>query len=200
MHQPNDEAQHLPSRRVELLRSLRGRVIVKMERFAYFAPTSEQHTKLWQTPPAQYFSWCGGPMLITLDTGLEVRVGSDPELMSVVILVETSEAGILAVRYPLRDNADVYCVDILDSVYSNETMRAFVGKRIRTFRLLQLATKYAAYEERPREAGLVVVFEDGSELLLSHGLHDTSDDFSVITPEMIHPELCSKLTEIPLSL
>jgi len=199
MHYSDDESK-LPSRQVELLRRLKKRLMVKMERFAPFSPSSEEHTKLWRTPPEQYFSWCGGPMLMTLDTGLEVRVGSDPELMSVVILVEKTEAGVVAVRYPLRDNEGTYCINVLDPVYSNDSMRAFVGKRIQTFRLLKIATEYASYEDRPRQAGLVVIFEDGAQLLLSHGLHDCMDDFSVITPEMIHPKLVSKLTEIPLNL
>ena len=87
----------------------------------------------------------------------------------------------------LLDKKDTYNVNVLDPVYSNNAMRAFVGRRIRRFRLLQIATEYAAYEYRPREAGLVLGFQEGAELLLSHGLHDCTDDFSVITPDMIHP-------------
>lgn len=200
MYNEHYENPELPSRQTELLRRLRGRVIGKMERFAYFSPTCEEHTKLWQTPPEQYFSRCGGPMLLTLDGGMEVSIGSDPELMSVLIGIDTAETGVVVVRSHFRDDTELHYVNVLDPIYSNDTMRAFVGKRIQTFRLLRIAADYASYEDRPREAGLVVVFQDGAELLLSHGLHDCTDDFSVITPDMIHPKLVSKLTEIPLDL
>jgi len=171
-----------------------------MERFAYFAPDCPENRDIWRTPPDQYFSCCGGPLLITVDSGLQVRVGSNPELCSVQILVERTEDGAVAVCDPLCDDSGLYCFSALDPTYSSDLIRAFLGKRIEKFRLLRVVGPDASAEDRPCEAGLILVFPDGSELLLAHGLHDGSDDFSVITPDMIDPKLKHKLKEIRLDL
>lgn len=190
----------LPSRQIELLRSLRRSVVVRMERFALFQPTSPENTEIWGIPPDQYFSRCGGLMLFTIQTGMEVRACSNPWLMSVQISVEKTEDGVVVSEDPLRGDADYYHIDALDPIYSNDAMRSFVGKRIETFRVFRLVSEYAAYEDRPCEAALAVIFVDGSELVLSQGLHNNSDDFSVITHDMIDPRMRSRLIELPLDL
>ena len=187
----------LPSRQIELLRSLRGRAVLGVERFTYFPP-EEAATRL-EKPSEQLFSYCGGPVLMTLDTGMEVAVSSDSELVSVLIDVEKSEAGINLSDYPMRAQDNAHLIDVDDWVYSNEKMRAFLGKRIRSFRLWRV-TGNPAFEGRPCQGGLVVVFDDGSELLFCHLLHDGTDDLGVITPDMMDPKLGYTVIEIPLHL
>lgn len=187
----------LPTRQTDLLKALRGRVVVGIERFTYFPP--EDIGNRLKVPPGQLFSYCGGPVLITLDTGMEIGVGSDSQLVSVLIGIERTEAGVVVTDDPIRDAPDLYLVDVCDPVYSSDKMRAFLGKRIRGFRLLQVLGN-PRYEGRPCQAGLVVIFEDGSEILFCHLLHDGTDDLGVITPDMMYPKRAHTVTENPLHL
>jgi len=51
----------------------------------------------------------------------------------------------------------------------------------------------------PCEAGVVLHFDNGGELILSHGLHDDSDVFSVIARDQIRPSLLPQLSEVDFS-
>lgn len=187
----------LPTRQLQSLRAIRGREVASMERFTYRPPEGSQTRRMHRAE--QFFSYCGGPALITLDTGMEVAIFSDSELVSVLIDVDKSEAGVVACDEPVRSLENAHRVDVRDSVYSSDKMRAFLGKRIRSFRLLQVAGN-PAFEGRPCQGGLVVIFEYGSELLFCHLLHDGTDDLGVITLDMMDPKLGYTVTEIPLNL
>ena len=50
----------------------------------------------------------------------------------------------------------------------------------------------------PRDAGLVIACDDGGPLMPSHGLHDASDDFSVLVPRLVAPALLPELEEVKL--
>jgi hypothetical protein len=50
----------------------------------------------------------------------------------------------------------------------------------------------------PRDAALVIACDDGGPLMPSHGLHDGSDDFSVVVPRLVAPALLPELEEVKL--
>ena len=191
----------IPSRSCHVLRRTLGRVIVGLEK--YHRRSLEEKMETSHAPPEQMFALLYGPLYITLDNGLIVGAGSDPSLASVVIGIEQHELGAVSpvsVKYPVRSSPAFHRVDVLDPVYSNDTMRSFLNKRIETFRLYERCPANASLAARPREAALVLVCEGNRELILSHGLHDDSDDFSVLTWDMVLPELVPQLHEIPLAL
>ena len=51
----------------------------------------------------------------------------------------------------------------------------------------------------PRDAALVIASDDGGPLMPSDGLHDGSDDLSVLVPRLVAPELLPELEEVKRS-
>lgn len=92
----------------------------------------------------------------------------------------------------------MFPIDAADALYSNNEMRSLIGKRIVLVKLLKREAGNALLAQTPREAGLVLEFENGVELILSHGLHDNSDDFAVIFRANILPSISKELQEILL--
>jgi hypothetical protein len=177
----------LPSHNITLLKKLQGLVIRKMERLSHFSP--EKIMKTWNTPPHMLFSLCGGTLLITFDTRLVVSFGSDPSLVSVTIVEEYNEKGELInpaeIYFP--DEHESYCINAMNKIYSNNSMKRFINQEIVGIQLIKRLPDFD-YFGRPCEVGIVLDTNVG-KLLLSHGLYERGDDFAVITPEMIHPDI-----------
>lgn len=229
--------EDIPSRMLPLLREMKGRVLVDLDSFLWFSP--EENFASWGTPQEMLFSLGGGPLLMTLDSGLVVTVGGEPSLVSLVLSVERDDrCGYRASPSAFDDLRHYTPINVSNLLYSNTAMRQFLGKRITSIRLLkrgfrrfrdehpeiwlELQACWAEIEPdkdaeddddsdkdaeeddpflgRPCESGLILGFGDGSELLLSHGLHDESDSFSVITPEQIDVGLVDRLRETPLDI
>jgi hypothetical protein len=46
---------------------------------------------------------------------------------------------------------------------------------------------------------VILGLDGAADLVLSHGLHDDSDDFSVVTRDDVKPSLWPRLQEVPFS-
>jgi hypothetical protein len=187
----------VPSNSKELLAKLLGAVVTELVRYSWW-PAAES-AKECNIPNESVFSLTAGPLLITLQSGLVLSVGSMPHLISVILTVERDESGRFLNDEPAEDDDELHPINAADPVYSSEEFRRLVGKRVTSIHVLRREPKDARWTSRPREVGVVLGFDSGGELILSHGLHDGSDDFSVITRNQIDPDLVGKLCEIPLA-
>lgn len=180
--------EDIPSRRHELLRAMRGATITRMTRYSWSA--KEEVGSESNMRPELVFSRTGGPLVITLESGLVIGAASQPSLISVTLWLED----------PPRTSSDpeLHAVEADDPVFSEPGFAQMLGKRITAIAILTRDPENAKWQSRPREAGVVLTFEGAPELILSHGLHDNSDDFSVVMRKDVSPALWPRLHETAL--
>ena len=116
--------------------------------------------------------------------------------MSVTLWLERDGDGRGAAR--TLDDPELYPIEADDLRLSMPEISAVLGRRIESLTLLRREPVKAKWEPLPREVGLVLHLEGGSELILAHGLHDQSDDFAVLLRRQILPVLLPELREAPL--
>jgi hypothetical protein len=210
----------IPSNRSEVLDSLKGLKILNFTRYSWVPPDTA--VLEYGIEAKEVFSLTAGCLIMSFDSGLAIGYSSQPSLNSVVIWVEKNEAGETSEELTEEDN-ELYPVDVRDALYSNIFWANLVGQRILNITILKInyfssPDEYTAnqmvwqglsngtiskgtyrssrYEELTNEVGLLFELEDGSRFIASHGLHDDSDDFSVIQELQIDNEIRHKIQGI----
>lgn len=181
--------EDIPTRRRELLAAIRGTPIVRMTRYSW-SPKEEVALKA-QLRPELVFSRTAGPLLITLDSGLVIGAASQPSLISVTLWLERAPG--------TSSDPELYPIESDDPQYSEPGFAQMLGKRVTGVAVLVRDPESASWESRPREAGVVLTLEGAPELILSHGLHDDSDDFSVIMREGVKSSLWPRLRKVRMN-
>ena len=176
-----------PSERADLIGLLSGQELKRLVRYSWLP--EDEAVEEYEIEKDQLFSLTTGPLLMYFSSGLTVGFSSDPSKNSVVLWVEKNEGGEVIEGLSENDE-ELFSIDANNqSSYWNE----FLGKKIASLRVIHRKANTAKLAELVNEVGLIIIFEDESEFLLSHGLHDNSDDFSVIRKEQITRELLSQL-------
>lgn len=176
--------EDIPSRRSELLEAVCNYKIVKMIRFSW-CPADEALEE-YEIDKSDVFSLTAGPLLMYLNSGLVIGVSSNPSLNSVVLWVEKNENG-ETVDKPTELDDELFPVEA-----DNDWVQ-FAGKKIALYKILRKKVNSAKLAELPNEICLLIEMNDGNQFILSHGLHDNSDDFSVITKKHIDPGLMDQI-------
>ena len=176
--------EDIPSRRIDMLEAVCNYTISKLVRFSW-CPVDEA-IKEYEIDKSDVFSLTAGPLLIYFNSGLVIGVSSNPSLNSVVLWVEKNESG-EAVDDPTELDDELFPVE------SDNDWMKFIGKTIVSFKILRKKVNSAKLAELPNEVGLLIEMNDGNQFILSHGLHDNSDDFSIITKKQIDPSLINQI-------
>ncbi|MGW8501504.1 hypothetical protein [Streptomyces sp. CLCI03] len=156
----------------DLLLGLIGQQVERLVRWSWWPPAKAAEEL--ELKPSAVFSRTAGPLLVTFDSGTVVGFASSSELHSVTVWLESS-AGT-----PVEQDEGLHPVDGCDPVYSDTSTCHVRGRRLASMTLLHQRSDSVLMQQRPCQAGLLLTFDGGSELLLSHGLHDGSDSFAVI--------------------
>jgi hypothetical protein len=171
--------EDIPSRRRSLLIALRGARVVRLTRYSWSpAQTVASEPNL---RPELVFSRAAGPLLITLVSGLVVGVASQPALISVTLWLD-QPPGTAA-------DPDLHPIEADDPQFSEPGFAQMLGKRVVEVDILLRDPASESWRDRPREVGVRLTFEGAPELILSHGLHDNSDDFSVLLQKDVNAAL-----------
>lgn len=126
-----------------------------------------------------------------METGLVIGAASQPSLISVTLWLDEPPY--------THSDPELHTIEADDPEFSEPEFAQMLGKRITGITILTRDPENAKWEDRPREAGVLITFEGAPDLLLSHGLHDNSDDFSVLTRKDVDSAMWSRLHEHPLS-
>lgn len=177
--------EDIPSRRLDLLRSLRGASIARLTRYCW-APKGMLVLEN-SLPPDQVFSRAAGPLLITLESGLVIGAGSQPALISVTLWIGNDL---------IRSDTELQAVEADDARCSEPEFAQMLGQRVTAVAILTREPENAKWENCPREVGVLITLAGAPELILSHGLHDDSDDFSVLMRKDVRPSLWPRLHEV----
>ena len=167
---------HIPTESVDLLHACLGKRILRLVRHSWWP--AEQVAGQCNIRDEQAFSLTAGPLAIYFEDGTILGLASEPPLVSVVVWDEAERK---AGRHPYTMDQDEELFPITDSGrFAGAGWQQFAGQILKEIIVLERAPKNAKEESRPREAGLRFRCENGRSFVASHGLHDGSDDFSVL--------------------
>ncbi|HEX3764722.1 MAG TPA: hypothetical protein VHW23_38770 [Kofleriaceae bacterium] len=180
--------EDIPSRHRDLLGSMLGASITRMTRYSW-SPKDVVAVES-NLPSKLVFSRTAGPLLITLDSGRAIAASSQPSLISVTLWLDKPPS--------ISADPELHPVECNDQDYSEPDFAQMLGKHVTAVAILTREPKNAKWESRPREVGVSIAFDGAPDLILSHGLHDDSDDFSVLTRKDMSALLWPQLREIAL--
>ena len=169
----------VPSASFELLRYMMTKRIDKLIRYSWW-PAEESIVKANINNSNEVFSLTAGPLAIVFEDGYVVGVSSDPTLNSVVLWADEIDNKSLTSDESLREIEELFPVLNADSIYSKKFWADISQSIIVGYELLKYKNMNSIQLDRPSERGLRVLLNTGKSFILSHGMHDYSDDFSVI--------------------
>lgn len=175
----------IPSRCPDLLASIRGGLVVRMTRYSW--TPAETFALENDLRPELVFSRTAGPLLITLESGLVIGAASQPSLISVTLWLDQPPY--------ISSDPELFAIEAADPKFSEPEFAQMLGKRVTAVAILTRDPENAKWEDRPREVGVSLMFDGAPDLILSHGLHDNSDDFSVLMRKDVSLSLSSRLHE-----
>ncbi|UOF16082.1 hypothetical protein IEQ11_05345 [Lysobacter capsici] len=185
----------IPTAARAMLSGFTGRKVVRMLRYSLW-PLEEAAAEA-EIDEVSLFSLCSGPMAIYFDNGSVLGLASDSEENSVVVRIERSAEGVLD-EYALEHDSDIFSIDSTDARFSTPFWSSLNGLKLTRFELIRSSALNAVEQLRPSELGLCFVFENDQRFIASHGLHDGTDDFSVLELHQISVETREALLLSPL--
>lgn len=166
----------IPSDHTSLLSTLLGLRIERMTRYLYDNP--ESIPSIYGIPAHKVFSHFSAPLLLSLSDGRQLAIKVDTGLASIILKLLTAD-DLIDQSSVFNDNQH-YPITSTDTQYSESKFENVIGNEITGVKLYKREAKNKRLESRPREAGLGLQLANDTEVIFSCGLHDGSDDFSVI--------------------
>jgi hypothetical protein len=186
--------EDVPSQRLNLINQIKNHKILRLVR--YFTRSPEEATRVHGIPHSSLFRLINGPLLMTLESGLTIGFMSLPELVSIILWVEETESGEHGDEILVSEDSKLFSIDSCDPVYSEKSICQLIEKQVVRIKLLKRRPKSARVASRPCEAGIIFEVEGGFEFILSHGLHNYSDDFAIIYKHELLPYFMEEIEEI----
>lgn len=183
----------IPTNISDDLRRLVGCKLMSIKRYSWWPP--EDVVSDYGVAPKDVFSLTAGPAAIEMETGIVLGIASDPSLNSVVVWVEKDISGNYLRDEPLDRDEELHEISSVDPIYSNSFWHRLAGCRVVEIKVLKRVSESIRVSQRPCQVGLSFLLDSGDVFLAAHGLHDDSDDFSIIPESLILPSLQEGLKE-----
>jgi hypothetical protein len=190
-----NSAEKIPSNNSELLKKILGSRVSKMTRYSWYQSQeaakeiaeeiAEGIGNIYDNPESSVFRRTTGALVISFESGLDVGFSSIDSLASISVWEDEHD-----------DDDELFPIDACDPIYSEDSIRQQIGKKIVEISILKRKHESPLYFGLPCEAGLVLKFENNFELIMSHNLSD-NNDFSVIFRSEIPSEMLEQIQEIP---
>ncbi|WP_413794514.1 MULTISPECIES: hypothetical protein [unclassified Pseudomonas] len=184
-------ASMVPSMANELLRNTNGRRVDKLVRYSWWAASEVSVNCGIQDEMA--FSLTAGPLVIYFEDGIVLGFSSDPSLNSVIVWDEAARSS--AESHSLESDDDLFAIFVAGR-FATVFWEEIVGDYVSDLTILKHREMSAKERQCPSEVGLRFRFSSGKSFVVSHGLHDNSDDFSVLEESQIKVD---DLEEIPVN-
>lgn len=171
----------IPSEATGLLKSYIGKKIVRLIRYSWWP--DQEAAEQCAISDEQVFSLTAGPFAIQFDDGSILGVASDPGLNSVIVWNEAFRRREDA-SSSLELDQELFAISA-SGRFAATFWKQLIGRRLTGIRILRRADNAPKESIRPSEVGLRFEVGDETSFVASHGLHDNSDDFSVLDPSVI---------------
>jgi hypothetical protein len=191
MTQVETSSDKIPSNCLELLKNIRDSKILRMTRYSSYEAqeAAEEIEEMYAAAPTSVFRRTIGALVISFSSGLTLGFSSIDSIASVTMWeAEHSE-------FEEDEEDEFFPIDACDQNYSEKKVCQLVGNQVIEVSLLKREPQSALYVGLPCEAGLVLKFEDGLELIMSHKLSDNMDNFSIIFRDEIPSEILEAIQE-----
>jgi len=182
----------VPSIASDLLRGLNGKTVARLIRYSWWPAPQVAIECGIQDDMA--FSLTAGPLAIYFEDGTILGVSSDPSLNSVIVWDESARSACQNTT-TLVDDAELFSISDAGK-FATASWSQFTGLPVTSVAILKREDMNAKQRSRPSEVGLRFSFPGGKSFIASHGLHDNTDDFSVLEESQL---LKVELDEIPIS-
>ncbi|VTR19266.1 Uncharacterised protein [Actinobacillus pleuropneumoniae] len=179
-----------PSKKIKLFQIAKNQTLCKLIRYSWWESSAAMEQ--CEIEQEDVFSLTAGPLLMYFQSGLVIGVASDPSQNSVIIWVEKDDTGYITVD-SIESDAELYPINALDKQYSNSYWSQIVGQKLMQVNIIKRDPQNALLAELPNEVGVEMIMDNGNKIILSHGLHNNSDDFSVIEESYIDRRLLESL-------
>lgn len=174
----------------DLLNTLIGVKIIDLVRYSWW-PSDEVAAEC-DIREDQAFSLTAGPLGIVFENGRILGLASDPAMNSVVVWDEGARRSISS-NIALDQDDELFPISAKDEVYSTPFWKQVIGSTVAQLTILKRSTMSAKESELPSELGLRFQMRNGLVFIASHGLHNGSDDFSVLEESQLN-----SMYELPL--
>ncbi|MEB0137163.1 hypothetical protein QN362_17665 [Actimicrobium sp. CCC2.4] len=150
-----------------------------------------------QIKKEQSFSLTAGPLAVVFEDGSILGVASDPRINSVIVWLDQSGDRTNTTQM-LSEDPELFPIRASDHDYSEPSWGKFYQHTLIGFSIIKSKNMSVAENELPSELGLRIYFDNTENFIASHGLHNGSDDFSVLMECKINPVIRQDLEELPL--
>jgi hypothetical protein len=193
----NESVEKIPSNNLEILKGILSSRVLKMTRYSWYQPQeaakeiaeeiAEGIGNIYDDPESSVFRRTTGALAISLESGLDIGFSSIDSVASITVWIDKHN----------DDDDELFPIDACDPTYSEDFIRQLVGKKVVEISILKRNPINSLYVGLPCESGLVLKFENGFELVMSHNLSD-NNDFSVIFMDEIPSEVFKQIQVIPV--
>ncbi len=182
----------VPSMAIEFLRRLTGKPVAKLVRYSWW-PASEVAAQCGLEDELA-FSLTAGPLAVYFEDGEILGFSSDPSLNSVIVWDEAVR-GTSQGATSLASDEELFAISE-SGRFATVFWKQIIGCCVSGVTILKRRQMNAKTRQRPSEVGLRFSLSGGKSFVVSHGLHDNSDDFSVLEESQLS---AVELEEIPIS-
>ncbi len=170
------------SNQEKLIRSALNSKVDQMIR--YGIGPKEDFSKEYGLDENLAFSLSVGSLVIEFDNGTAIGFNSDEEICSVIAWAERYEEQYRSEQ--LRNAEDLFPIKADDKKYSTKFFASLIHETLIGFEIIKLEPHSPTYFALPREVGLVLIFSNKSQIILSHQLtKQVPEDFAVLEWEQI---------------
>ncbi|MEO9382602.1 hypothetical protein [Chromobacterium phragmitis] len=173
-----------PSASFDLLNTLMGVKIIDMVRYSWW-PADEVAAEC-NIREEQAFALTAGPLGIVFENGRILGLASDPAMNSVVVWDEGARRSTSS-NVTLDQDDELFPISAQDEVHSAPFWKQVIGGTLAQLTILKRNIMSAKERELPSELGLRFQLQNGLIFVASHGLHNGSDDFSVLEESQLAP-------------
>ena len=182
----------MPSNLKSLLAGLVGRKLINIIKFNDI-PEQELIDNYYMEPD-EFFPQALGPTLFYFEDGLVMGGVSDSRKNTVFMWVEKNEDGEYCEWLQEEDEEAIpfYAKDFDEwKIYLNQVVKSVTI-------IKEIPDSDSRKLDLPNERGVLIEFESGISFIMSHGLHDCSDDGSLTKLKDINPYFEGRLEFIPI--
>lgn len=185
-----------PTLSCDILSKIIGKKILGLVRYSWWPKVEISNECRIENVKA--FSLTAGPLAVIFEGGTTLGVASDPKINSIIVWFDR-ENGNRNIDPTLDEDVDLFPIDSSESNYAEPFWSEFTNCVLVGLSIFKKKTMSIGEKELASEVGLCFHFNNGMKFIATHGLHNESDDFSVLgNSSLIDLVADGLLEEIPL--
>ena len=187
----------IPSKKENLLKSVLNQKVKQMIR--YGLDPKENFSQEYELEDRMAFSLSESALVIEFENGTSLGFGSDEERYSVITWAERYMGQDRLIHGLLKDDKDLFPIMANDKKYSTEFFASIINQTLVRYEIIKFEVPnegliHHIYSPRlyylPREVGLLLIFSNKNQIIVSHGLtYEAGDSFTVLEWSQVEKDI-----------